>query len=193
MNDTELAAHWAAQDEALRREREHAAERGEEYAEPFGFPAESDVGAPMPHLLVNDNDALLAFYVRNVDPNWDGTTVTVAGASGSEPIALVEFDWCASAKLGAPNDEVFHGHPLHGRGMDPYTAQVVRNSRWVAELERINSVHHYYRPETWRDLHHYVFWFHDATFECAARSYKVETRVGSMKDVLAEMCRRLAH
>ena len=191
LKSADLHAYWAAQEQVLRLERETAAAKGEEYAEPFGFPVEWDVGAPMPHLLVNDHGALLAFHVRNVDPNWDGTTVAVAGTSGPEPIALVEFEWCTAAKLGDPNDEVFHGHPLHGRGLEGYTAQVVRNSRWIAELERINSVHACYRPERWRDLNHYVFWFHDSTFECVARSYKVETRVGTMDDVLAEMCRRV--
>lgn len=73
-----------------------------------------------------------------------------------------------SAKLGSPNDEVFHGHPLAGKGLEGYTAQLVRNSRWLSELQQINSVHAGYRPEAWQKRNHYVFWFHDTTFECIA-------------------------
>jgi len=48
-----------------------------------------------------------------------------------------------------------------------------------------------YRPENWRDLHHFIFWFHDSTFECVARSYKVETYRMSMKKLLGMMVERL--
>ncbi len=65
------------------------------------------------------------------------------------------------------------------------------NSRWLKELEAINSVHRIYRPESWRDRNHFVFWFHDSTFECVARSYKVETHRTSMKVLLGLMVERL--
>ena len=81
---------------------------------------------------------------------------------------------CVSAKLGDPNDEVFSGHPLQGKGLEAYAAQRVVNSRWLKEIETINSVHPQYRPAMWRDLQHFIFWFHDSTFECLARSFKVE-------------------
>jgi hypothetical protein len=87
--------------------------------------------------------------------------------------------------------EVFHGHPLYGKGLDGYTAQRVVNSRWVAELEAINSVHRGYEPARWRKLNHYVFWFHDTTFECVAESFKVELYRASMADLLARVCGRL--
>ena len=65
------------------------------------------------------------------------------------------------------------------------------NSRWLAELEAINSVHRCYRPEVWRSLNHYVLWFHDSTFECIARSFTVEVFRESMAELLARACRRL--
>jgi hypothetical protein len=91
-------------------------------------------------------------------------------------LALVEFNCFISAKLGASNDEVFEGHLLNGKGLEAYGAQRVVNSRWLKEVEKVNSVHRMYRPESWRDLHHFIFWFHDSTFECLAQSYKVETQ-----------------
>jgi hypothetical protein len=183
----------AADQEVLRLERELAAANGEEYAEPFGFPLLWDAGAPMPHLMVNDNRALLAFLLSEPDPNWDGTYVAVKDPADDrpEPLGLVEFDFCVSARLGAPNDEVFMGHPLNGRGLEPYQAQRVINSRWLKDLEAINSVHGCYRPKSWRDRTHYIFWFHDSTFECVARSYKVETHRTSMKALLGMMVERL--
>ena len=147
----------------------------------------------MPHLMVNDNRALLAFLLSEPDPGWDGSYVTVKspGDEQPEPLGLVEFDFCISAKLGAPNDEVFEGHPLNGKGLEAYGAQRVVNSQWLKELEKINSVHRMYRPESWRDRTHFVFWFHDSTFECVARSYKVETHRTSMKALLTLMVERL--
>jgi hypothetical protein len=40
------------------------------------------------------------------------------GDDRPEPLVLVEFDLCISARPGAPNDEVFEGHPLNGRGLE---------------------------------------------------------------------------
>lgn len=184
-----LAAHQAL----LRLEREVAAAKGEEYAVPLDFPVEWDIGAPLPHLLRNDSKTFLAFYVREPDPDWDGSYVTVKdpGDGSVEALALVEFHGCASARLGSPNDEVFAGHPLSGKGLEGYTAQRVVNSKWLAELEAINSVHHCYDPARWRDRKHYVFWFHDTTFECVANSFTVELYRESMAEMLARVCQRL--
>ena len=153
----------------------------------------NDAGASMPHLMVNDHRALLAFLLSEPDPGWGGshTTIRSPGRGRDEPLGLVEFASCTSAKLGAPNDEVFEGHPLAGRGIEAYGAQRVVNSRWLKELEAINSVHRCYRPESWRDRSHFIFWFHDSTFECVARSFQVETHRTSMKELLGIMVERL--
>jgi hypothetical protein len=189
----EWEEYRAAHQEVLRLERLWAASKGEEYAETIPFPVKWDAGAPMPQLLVNDYRALLAFLIGEPDPNWDGSYITSKSASAPspEPLGLVEFAHCVSAKLGAPNDEVFAGHPLDGKGLDAYEAQRVVNSRWIEEIEAINSVHSMYRREYWQDLHHFVFWFHDSTFECVARSFKVETYRMSMKELLGLMVQRL--
>ena len=182
-----------AEQALLALERERARALGEEYADELDFPVAWDIGAPLPHLLVNDYRAFLIFLVRRVDPKWDGTYATVKDPSShqAESLALVELKRCIAAKLGAPNDEVFHGHPLAGRGQTPYAAQLVRNSRWLAELERINSVHACYRPQAWRDYKHYVFWFHDSTVECIAESFAIELHQCSFLELLVEASRRL--
>jgi len=183
----EWEEYGLAYDALLIAERELAAAKGEEYAVPSDFPVKWDTGALMPFLVTNDHKTFLVFYVRSYGPNWDGTYVTVQDPAnaGSAPMALVEFEKCRSAKLGAPNDEVFEGHPLEGRGLEGYTSQIVQNSQWLAEIEDINKIHRMYNADRWRDAKHFVFWFHDSTFECIADSYKVEVLQKPLTDILA--------
>ena len=189
----EEADYWAAEGAVLKLERELAAARGEEHAVPLDFPLRWDVGCPRPHLVCNDYKTLLAFIIREPRRAVDGRSVEVVdpGDGAGRRLALVEFRSCYATKLGAPNDEVFHGHPLEGRGLEAYTAQKVVNSRWLSEIEAINKVHHRYDPSRWGRLNHYVFWFHDTTFECLAESYTVEEHRESVEAMLARMCRRL--
>jgi hypothetical protein len=203
----EWEAYRAAQTALLTAERELAASRNEEHAVPLEFPAPWDTGAPLPQLLVNDHRAFLIFLRRAVEPKPNGPATTAPGAAAVEPptiapgapsnepaiqpVAVVEFKRCMSAKLGSPNDEVFHNHPLSGKGLESYTAQLVRNSRWLAELQKVNSVHAGYCHHAWSKLNHYVFWFHDTTFECIAESFAVELRDAAIPELLAETCRRL--
>ena len=189
----EWEEYFAAREALLKLERVLAAAKGEEHAVPLDFPVRWDIGAPLPHVLQSDSKAFLTFYVREPDHDWDGTCVTVKdpGDGSVESLALVEFLGCISAKLGSPNDEVFEGHPLNGKGLYCYTAQRVVNSRWLAELKAINSVHSCYNPARWRKLKHYVFWFHDTTFECVAESFTVELFRESMAELLGRACRRL--
>ena len=75
--------------------------------------------------------------------------------------------------------------------MQGYTAQRVINSRFLKEIEAINSIHRQYQPDYWRTLNHYIFWFHDRTFECIARSFHVETHRESWKAMFVRMVDRL--
>jgi hypothetical protein len=108
-----------------------------------------------------------------------------------EPVAMVEFDGYSAFMFGPPNDEAFDGHPLAERGLRPYAVFEVVHSSWIRRLERMNSVHPCHRPEAFADLKHYVFAFHDSTFECVARSFSVRTMRGSMDEALSEMRKRL--
>ena len=86
-----------------------------------------------------------------------------------------------------PNDEAFHGHPLASRGLAPYRVFEVRRSSFVRELERMNSVHPQHKPEDFDTLKHFVFAFHDSTFECAARDFQIEIVTGSLEGALPRM------
>jgi hypothetical protein len=183
----------AACDAVLRAERALAAAKGEQYAVPIDFPVLWDSGAPLPYLLQNDYRTFVTFFVRDIDPNWDGSYVKVRHPDSpmAQKLAVVEFQRCICTKMGTPNDEVFHGHPLHGKGFAGYLALAVENSNWLKELEAINAVHSNYKSEPWRELKHYILPFHDSTFECVARSFIVETYQTNLPQLLSEICRRL--
>lgn len=185
----EMEEYYAAKVEVLRLEREVAKSRNEPYAVPFDFPVRWDAGAPLPHVVCSDYRTFLTFYVRDLDPNWDGSYVNVVDPSsnGAVSLCLVTFNHCVSVKFGHPNDEVQHGHPLYGKGLDSFTAQIVKNSPWLAGVAKTNSVHDYDRPEAWELVNHYVFWFHDNTFECLAKSFDVETSRESMGELLTRI------
>jgi len=185
--------YWAVRREVLDLERQVASAKGEPHAVPCDFPVQWDTGAPLPHLFTNDYRAFLTFYVRQVDPNWDGTYCTVKDPSNGslESLALVEFEGCCAAKLGSPNEEVFHGHYLHERGLDPCTAQIVKNSPWIEELRAVNAVHKLFDPNEWETLNHYVLWFHDSTFECVAESFRVELHETSMRELATMVVSKL--
>ena len=178
--------YWNASDELLTAERALAKEKGEQYAEPFNFPLTWDRGAPTPCVIQNESKAVLTFYLFDPDPEWDGSYVNVVNPLSKDEamLGLVEFDLCFSARLGHPNDEVLEGHPLHSKSLEGYTAQIVHNSEWLEEVKRINSVHQQHDQISWDDIIHYVFWFHDSTFECLAKSFRVETHKTTMSEIL---------
>ena len=185
-----LEEYHLAHEQLLNAQRALAAAKKEPYAVPLDFPLQWDIGAPLPYLLQSDYKTFLTFYLRDDDPHWDSTTVRVVDPSDSShsDLAFVEFKMCISTRMGSPNDEIFHGHPLAERGLNAYTAQLVKNSPWISELERMSSAHHKYIPGSSNNLNHYVLWFHDSTFECVAEGYEVNTFRGSMSDLLARVC-----
>jgi hypothetical protein len=85
--------------------------------------------------------------------------------------------------LVALNDEVLSGHPLWGRGLEPYEAHIIAHSRWLAEEEQINKVHPRYNPDRWKTRKHYLLSFKDDTFECLASDYKIEVFRESLEQV----------
>lgn len=186
-----MKEYEAAHDEMLEAERALAAARGESHAVPLAFPVRWDTGAPLPHLVQNDYRTFLLFLLPDADPEWDGTSVTVMDAGVPASLAIVEFRGCIATKMGSPNDEVYEGHPLHGRGFIGYRALQVIHSPWIREIEQINAVHAQYKPEAWKKFSHFVLGFHDCTFECVARSFSVETSTQSIREALRAICERL--
>jgi len=146
---------------------------------------QSSIGAPCPMLLAGEHYLHLAYYLQNTPSGWDGSTVRVLeDSSGNEPCALVEFKQAYAHMFGPPNDEAFEGHPLASRGLNPYGAFEISRCSWLRFLERINSVHPYHKAERFAGYKHFVFSFHDTTFECIARGFDVSLHRGSVASVL---------
>jgi hypothetical protein len=152
---------------------------------------QSSVGAPLPVVVADESTLQLAYYLSVPDTDWDGTYVREVDVDTDDPVALVRFEGAYAWLLGPPNDEAFEGHPLASRGLHPYAAFRIEDSSWIRRLERMNSVHEQHAPERFARLRHYVFAFHDSTFECVARSFTAIQVAGPLRRVAQEMAHAL--
>ncbi len=180
-----------ARQAVLQAERDLAQANGEEAALEIEWKMPWDNGAPLPHVLSSGHMTLLLYHIAEPDPGWDGTYVNVVGVDTPGRIALVEFVWCHAFKFGGPNDEVFGGHPLTGKGFGGYGAYVVANSMWLDQEVRIQSVHSGFNPARWKDFRHYLLAFHDEMFECLAEDHRLCALDTSMADALEVAQKRL--
>jgi hypothetical protein len=110
----------------------------------------------MPALVATEQQLKVAYIAGPTEPTAD------------ETIVVATFDRPYAHMFGPPNDEAFDGHPLAGRGLEPYGAFRVDDSSWIRRLERMNSVHEVHRAEAFAELTHFILAFHDSTFECVA-------------------------
>jgi hypothetical protein len=163
--------------------------------EPLEGVPRCEAGAPLPAVVAHENFLALVYIEATPAPeDWDGTSVEVVGHdTPDKPIAMVDFSNPYAHMFGPPNDEAFSGHPLAARGLEPYSASEVRNSSWIRELIHANSVHPYHDAKQFSAYRHFVFAFHDSTFECIAEDYRVDRTRGSISQVLLEVCARAGH
>jgi hypothetical protein len=154
---------------------------------------QSSVGSPLPILLAGENSVSLAYYLEDTPRNGDGPSAKVASADNEgEPVAVVAFEPCLAHMFGPPNDETISGHPLGGRGLGPYGVFQIENSSWLRKLEEMNSVHPYHDRERflakWK---HFIFSFHDTTFECIAEGFEVDVAQGSLENMIPRMLKSI--
>jgi hypothetical protein len=99
--------------------------------------------------------------------------------------AVVEFSVCTATKFGYPNDEAWDSIP-RTKGLS-YGIFEVENSEWKLELSRLNR---YAFPKTreWGGRH-FLFLFHDSSFECIAKDMKLEVTT----EVYAEVFERITN
>ena len=148
---------------------------------------QSSVGAPCPMLIAGEHSLLLSYYLEEgrLRSHWLEAPIRPQALSDSDDLCLVvSFSRAYAHMFGPPNDEAFTGHPLAARGLSPYAVFEVENSSWLNSLVRMNSVHPYHRPEQFAGFKHFIFAFHDTTFECIALSYSVSLCRGSVWSVL---------
>jgi hypothetical protein len=82
-----------------------------------------------------------------------------------EKWVVVTFERYSKFCFGHPNEEVLHGHPLYAYGLKFYSVHEVRNSPWIEEIEKINSVHSRHSKALFADDRHWIFTFQDETLE----------------------------
>jgi hypothetical protein len=149
----------------------------------------SSAGAPLPLVLSDEHNVLLGYLISVPDPNWDGTYVRSLGPlTPDQSVAIVRFESPYAHLFGPPNDEALGGHPLASRGLRWYGVFEVMESSWIRRLERMNSVHPRHK-RAWflEDKRHFIFTFHDSTFECIAKSYTIERVGGTLASALDRM------
>lgn len=143
-----------------------------------------NVGAPLPLILCDEMNLFLA-YIANKDGRRGRE---LSPKSGGVPVAIVKFLSPDAHMFGPPNDEAFEGHPLAGRGLEPYAVFEVQGSSWIRQLERMNAVHPNHNPERFlANRRHFVFAFHDSTFEVVADAFEVQLIFGSMRSALSRL------
>ena len=154
---------------------------------------QSSVGAPIPIVLAGEHDVLITYYLQDTPTDWDGTSVKIIDSeTEDEPVAVVKFIQSYAHMFGAPNEEAFSGHPLSDRGLEPFTVFKIENSSWLRKLEKMNSVHPYHNSESFMEnKQHYIFAFHDTTFECIAKEFEISISKGSVSSMVPSMLMQL--
>lgn len=176
-------------------ERQLAAARHQAWAEPLDLGVMWDAGAPLPHVVSNGSSALLVCHAAVVDPHWDGTYVNVVSPTDQTPTDMLEFTFagCHAVKIGGPNDEALHGHPLYSRGLDGYRPYLIYNSEWIAEQDAISTVHERHLGGRHERLNHYFFVFHDEVFEALAQSVSVRAIRATLAECLASAAQAIVY
>lgn len=154
---------------------------------------QSSVGAPIPIVLAGEHDVLVTYYLQDTPTDWDRTSVRVVGTdTEGEPVAIIKFIQCYAHMFGPPNEEAFSGHPLSDRGLEPFAAFRIENSSWLRKLGRMNSVHPYHNSEGFMEnKQHFIFAFHDSTFECIAKEFEISISTGSVSSMVPLMLMQL--
>jgi hypothetical protein len=149
---------------------------------------QSSIGAPCPVTIADEHHLAIAFYLEPRNEKWDGTAVRVVGPdTDGETFAIVTFKSALAYFNGPPNDEAFAGHPLEKRGLSPYGAFEVKHSSWLRYLMKMDRVHRCHKDDAYADYRHLILTFHDTTFECIAKGYRISTSVGSLRSAIGSM------
>jgi hypothetical protein len=115
-----------------------------------------DPGSPGPAITATDDALRLTYY----GSHNERVRVTFTRA-------LVHY-------FGPPNHETLHAHPLAAFGLSHSGVFEVRNSRWIEELRTMQRGHPRHDDARFNRLRHFIWTFHDTTFECLAEGFVIE-------------------
>ena len=170
----------AAFESVASAQRALAAAKGDEYAVPhdIGFEPEAAVSEAL--LLQTEHAAIFTFHAMRPMPD---------GRREDAGYGIVELDLCSLTKFGYPNDEALSGHPLHGRGLGGYGVYEVRNSSWIRLMTEQNRVAFPKTPDSTQ--RHFIFTFHDSTFECIARGLRASLSTKPYAEIFQDISKRV--
>jgi hypothetical protein len=161
-------------------QRALAAAKGEEYAIPYNIGFLPEAAASEPVIIQTDFATILTFSATRPMPN---------GKRGDAGYGIVEFDLCSTTQFGYPNDEARRGHPLYERGLVGYGVYEVCNSSWVKLETEQNRVAFPNTPDSTQ--RHFIFTFHDSTFECIARGLRASLSTKPYVEIFDEVRKRV--
>ncbi|MDX9856166.1 MAG: hypothetical protein RBT76_00070 [candidate division Zixibacteria bacterium] len=161
--------------------------------EELTYVPQSSVGAPEPVVLASEHSLLLAYSLEHEsDVKAADNVLLLESHAEGPPVALVTFVRPSAHLFGPPNDEAFAGHPLSERGLERYGVFEVHRSSWIRQLERMNAVHPKHDKKWFMEgKRHFIFTFHDSTFECIARGMEIAVGRGWVMSVIREGLERL--
>ena len=135
----------------------------------WSLPWTSSVYAPT--LLTDGYKLLLVYGVEEIPHPYNKSTLKIIGNEQSNGFtAIVEFLGWVDFKFGQLDEDVI-GNPNYIKGLRPYDAYEIQNSKWVNNLKEVFPST---RVSNWDKHRHYVLGFHDTRFECVAKSYYIE-------------------
>jgi hypothetical protein len=161
-NSGTIQERLAALDAVSDAQRDLAAAKGLPFARPLDIGVFPEAGVSEARLVQDEYRAVLTFSAMRLQP--DGRR-TDAGT------ATVEFVRCMATRFGYPNDEALRGHPLYNSGLSAYDVFEVIGSPWIRRLTEQNRVAFPSTPDSTQ--RHFIFTFHDSTFECIADDLRV--------------------
>lgn len=145
-----------------------------EAVEKIEFDLEWEPNVPAPILISTEKNTFLILLKEELNNN-------------KNEYLVIKFLNSIQVKFGSPNDEVLSGHRLYKNGLSFYSANIVKNSKWIEEIKQINKVHPRYNEKRWENLKHYIFTFVDSTFESIAEGFCVDIFTGTKKEMINEL------
>lgn len=146
-------------------------------------------------LLQSECATFLLFNAMSDDKNSEGRYEDVG-------TAVMEFDGCSRTLFGGPNDEALPEHPLWKKGLSEigYGIGEVLHSSWASDVmerarksaERIwgDGFEKAYKNHVWA-TRHIIVTFHDSTFECLTKDFRLSIRKEAFGDILDELTSRI--
>jgi hypothetical protein len=101
--------------------------------------------------------------------------------------AVVEFTFCTVTKFGYPNDEAWDSIP-RTKGLS-YGIFEVENSEWKLQLSQLNR-HSFPNTKEWSGRH-FLFLFHDSSFECIAKDMNLDIMTEPYAEVFQKITNRI--